>query len=109
MFYQKKSPEEISKEINNAETEMKTRAHLRFAGQAYSLNITHYDNQTLTGDVLTLAPRGIDQTTFIPNKVGNISLTISKYEGDMLSKGDITINGTEYRVLLTSPMRFEKW
>jgi hypothetical protein len=109
LFYQKKTPEEIAKAINNAENEMKTKAHLRFAGQAYSLNITHYDNQTLTGDVLTFAPSGIDQTSFIPDKVGNISLTLKKYEGDVLSTGNLMMNGTNYNVLLTSPLRFENW
>lgn len=109
MFYQKKTPEEMAKEIINAETETKARAHMRFAGQVYSLNITHYDNQSLTGDVLTLPPPGINQTGFIPNKVGNISMALKKYEGDVLSSGNLTMNDTDYSVLLTSPLRFEKW
>ena len=109
LFSHKKTPNEIAKEINDVQMATNTRAHLRFAGQAYALNITQYDNQSLTGDILTLAPRGTDQTSFIPTKVGNISLSISKYEGDVLSTGSLTMNNMDYKVLLTSPMRFEKW
>lgn len=105
LFSQKKSPDEIAKEINGAQMATNIRAHLRFAGQAYTLNITGYDNKSLTGDVLTSAPRGTDQTSFTPTPVGNISLSISKYEGDVLSTGTLMMNGTYYKVLLTSPMR----
>ncbi len=102
-----KSSDEIAKEINGAQTA--TRAHLRFAGQAYALNITGYDNQSLTGDVLTLPPYGTNQTSFTPATVGHISLSTSKYEGSLLSTGNLTMNGTDYKVLLTSLMRFRKW
>ncbi|MCX9009990.1 MAG: hypothetical protein OIN66_02600 [Candidatus Methanoperedens sp.] len=103
-----KSREEIVKEITN-NTQVSTTAHIRFAGQAYALNITGYDNQSLTGDVLTLPPRGTNQTGFTPSTVGHISLSISKYEGDELSTGTLTMNGTDYKVLLTSPMKIRKW
>ncbi len=106
---QKKTPEEIAKEINDAQMAAKFRAHLRFAGQAYALDVTGYDNQSLTGDVLTLPPRGTNYTGFTPATVGRISLSTSKYEGDMLSTGTLTMNGTDYKVLLTSPMRFREW
>ncbi len=110
LLWQKKSPEEIAKEIqNNTQVATTTRAHLRFAGQAYALNVTGYDNQSFTGDVMTLPPRGTNQTGFTPATVGHISLSISKYEGDVLSTGTLTMNGTDYKVLLTSPMRLREW
>ncbi|KCZ72705.1 hypothetical protein ANME2D_01136 [Candidatus Methanoperedens nitroreducens] len=105
LLWQKKSPEEIAKEINDAEMSTMTRADLRFAGQAYALNITGYDDQSLTGDVLTLPPDGTDRTGFTPATVGHISLSISEYEGEMLSTGTLTMNGTDYKVLMTSPMK----
>lgn len=103
LLWQKKSPEEIAKEINDAQMATEIRAHLRFAGQAYALNITAYDNQSLTGDVLTLPSRGTNRTSFTPTIVGHISLSISEYEGEMLSTGNLTMNDTDYKVLLTSP------
>ncbi len=89
---------------NNTQMATGTRANLRFAGQAYSLNITGYDNQSLNGDVLTLPPRGTNQTGFTPTTVGHISLSMSNYEGALLSKGTLTMNNTNYNVLLTSPV-----
>lgn len=105
LFWQKKSPEDIAKEIqNNTQVATRTGAHLRFAGQAYTLNVTNYENQSLIGDVLTLPPRGTTEMNFTPATVGHISLSISKYESDMISTGTLTMNGTDYKVLLTSPM-----
>jgi hypothetical protein len=89
--------------IQNAPT--KTRGNLRFAGQAYALNITNYDNQSLTGNIMTVPPRGTNHTTFTPTTVGNISLSMSNYEGVTLAKGTLTINNTNYNVLLASPMK----
>lgn len=110
LLWQKKSPEEIVSEIqNNAQVATTTRAHLRFAGQVYTLNVTRYDNQSLTGDILTLPPHGTTQTDFTPAAVGHISLSMSKYEGDMLSTGNLTINGTDYKVLLTSAIGLKGW
>jgi hypothetical protein len=109
LLTQNKNPEEIAKEINDMQMETKTRAHLRFAGQAYSLNITSYDNKSLTGDVMTLPQDMTTMADFIPSMVGHISLSISKYEGDMLSTGNLTMNNTDYKVLLTSPMIFRRW
>lgn len=106
LLSQKKSPEDIRKEINDAQTGEMIIAHLRFAGQVYTLNITSYDNRSFAGDVLTLPPHGTDRSNFTPSAVGNISLSISKYEGDMISTGALIINGTNYNVLLTSPIRF---
>lgn len=109
LLMQKKSPEEIAKEINDAQTSTKMKAHLRFAGQAYALNITSYDDQSLSGNVLTIPPRGADQTSFTPASVGNISLLISKYEGEVVSTGTLNMNGTEYKVLMTSPAKLGRW
>ncbi len=109
LLLQKKSPDEIAKEINDAQTAAKVKAHLRFAGQAYALNITSRDNRSLTGDVLTLPPPGTDQTGFTPSTVGNISLSMSKYEGEVVSTGTLTMNGTDYKVLLTSPAKLGRW
>ncbi len=104
LISQNKSREEIAKEIqNNAQVATKTSAHLRFAGQEYDINVTGYDNQSLTGDVLTLPPGGTNQTGITPAIVGHISLSISNYEGEVLSTGTLTINGTDYKVLLMSP------
>jgi hypothetical protein len=93
---------DIRNYMQNAPT--KTMGTLRFAGQAYALNITTYDNQSLTGNVVTMPPRGTNQTGFIPTIVGSISLSMSKYEGVMLSTGTLTMNNTNYNVLLTSPV-----
>ncbi len=82
----------------------KTVSHLRFAGQAYALNITGYDNKSLTGDVLTLPPRGTNQTDFTPATIGHISLSISNYEGALVSTGTLSMNNTVYNVLLKSPV-----
>ena len=106
---QKKSSEEIAREISDAQTATNIRAHLRFAGQAYTLNITAYDNKSLAGDILTLPPRGTSQTGFTPVAAGHISLSISEYEGEMSSTGTITMNGTDYKVLLTSPIKPGRW
>jgi hypothetical protein len=94
----------VNEKRNNSQMATGTTGHLRFAGQAYSLNITSYDNQSLNGDVLTLPPLGTNQTGFTPATVGHISLSMSKYEGKLLSKGTLTMNNTDYNVLLTSPV-----
>lgn len=107
LLSQKKTTDEIAKEINDAQMATNTRANLRFAGQAYTLNITSYDNQSLTGNILTLPQRGMDQTGFTPADVGKISLSISKYEGEIVSTGTLTMNGTDYKVLLTSPINLK--
>ncbi len=109
LLSQKKSLEEIAKDISDAQTSTGIRAHLRFAGEMYALNVTAYDNQSLTGDVMTLPPRGTNQTGFTPTVTGHITLSTSKYEGDMLSTGTLTMNSTDYTVLLTSPMRVKMW
>jgi len=108
LFGKKKSHQEITNEINDAQMPTSTRGHLRFAGQAYALNITGYDNQSLEGDILTLPPRGEEQTGFTPATVGHISLSISRYEGDLLSTGNMTMNSMDYKVLLTSPMALKR-
>lgn len=99
----KKTPEEITNEINGMQSETKTMAHIRFAGQAYSISIISYDNQSLTGDVLKLPSGTTYISNFTPAVIGHISLSMSKYEGDMLSTGTISMNNTDYRLLLTSP------
>jgi hypothetical protein len=105
----KKSQGEIENEINDAKIAASIRAHLRFAGNAYTLNITAYDNQSLMGDVLTLPPPGTNQESFTSNAVGHISLSTLGYEGESLITGTLTMNGTDYRVLMTSPMTLRKW
>jgi hypothetical protein len=104
-----KSHEEIRNQISGEQISTSTKGHLRFAGQEYALNITSYDNKSLAGDILTLPQRGADRTNFTTTKVGNISLSISSYEDDLLSTGTLSINNTEYKVLLTSPMALKKW
>ncbi len=106
LLTQNKTRAEIATDIRNymQNAPAKTRGNLRFAGQAYALNITSYDNQSLSGNVLTLPPRGTNHTGFTPTTVGSISLSMSKYEGVMLSKGTLTMNNTSYNVLLTSPV-----
>ncbi len=103
-----KGPEDIAKEIQNAESGETIRAHLRFGDQVYALNVTSYDNQSLKGDILTLPPRGKDKTDFTQATVGQISLSISKYEGDLLSTGTLTINNTDYKVLMASSARLRE-
>ncbi len=89
--------------VNEKRKNSQMAGHLRFAGQAYTLNVTGYDNQSLNGDVLTLPPRGTNRTGFTAATVGHISLSISKYEGVLFSKGTLTMNNTDYNVLLSSP------
>lgn len=105
----KKTHEEIRNQIGDDQISTSTRGHLRFAGQVYALNISSYDNKSLAGDILTLPPRGANRTSFTPTTVGNISLSISNYEGDILSTGTLKMNDTEYKVLLTSPMATKRW
>ncbi len=109
LLSQNKNPDEIAKEVqNDTQIATSTVAHLRFADQAYALNLTGFDNQSLKGDILTRPARGANQTDFTPTTVGHISLSISEYEGDSLSTGTLTINATDYEVLLTSPMRLRE-
>ena len=107
LLSQKKTTDEIAKEINDTQMATNTRANLRFASQVYTLNITTYDNRSLTGDILTIPQRGTDQTGFTPADVGKISLSMSKYEGEIVSTGTLTMNGTDYKVLLTSPINLK--
>ncbi len=95
----------VNEKRNNSQTT--TTGHIRFAGQAYALKVTGYDNQSLNGDVLTLPQRGTNRTGFTPSTVGHISLSISKYEGVLLSKGTLTMNNTNYNVLLSSSGRHD--
>jgi hypothetical protein len=88
-------------EVSNA-SQSQTRGNLRFAGQPYGLTITGYTNQSLTGNIETMPPRGTNYSNFTATTVGNISLSISKYEGQMLATGTINMNSTNYNVLLTS-------
>ncbi|MGB8217494.1 MAG: hypothetical protein WCE94_09355 [Candidatus Methanoperedens sp.] len=106
LLSQNKTRAGIATDIRNYMQNAPTKAMgtLMFAGQEYALNITTYDNQSLTGNVLTLPQRGINQTGFTPTIVGSISLSMSKYEGVMLSTGTLTMNNTNYNVLLTSPV-----
>jgi hypothetical protein len=93
--------------IGNA-TQSRTRANLRFAGQPYGLNITSYTNTSLIGTIETVPLRGTNHTGFIPTQVGSISLSMSNYEGVMLSNGTLTMTSGNYtgayNVLLTSPV-----
>jgi hypothetical protein len=103
LFEDNKTPTEIAQAINSMQRTTEVRSHLRFAGVPYTLNITSYDNRSFAGDILTLPPLGMNLTNFTPTVVGNISLSISEYEGEVLSTGTLTMNGTDYKVLLTSP------
>jgi hypothetical protein len=109
LLWNNKSHEEIRNQISGEQISNSTKGHLRFAGQEYALNITSYDNKSLAGDILTLPQRGADRTNFTTTTVGNISLSITSYEGDLLSNGTLTLNNTEYKVLLTSPMALKRW
>ncbi len=93
---------DIRNYIQNAPTTAK--GDLWFAGQAYALDVTNYNNQSLTGNVMTLPPRGTNYSTFTPTNVGSISLSLSDYEGALVSTGTLTMNSTTYNVLLTSPV-----
>ncbi len=93
---------DIRNYIQNAPTTAK--GDLWFAGQAYSLEIASYTNQTLNGNIMTLPPRGTNYSTFTPTQVGSITLSMSEYEGAVVSTGTLTMNGSNYNVLLTSPV-----
>jgi len=103
-----KTPTEIAQAINSMQRTTEVRAHLRFAGVPYALNITGYDNRSFAGDILTLPPPGMDQTDFTLTAVGHISLSMSNYEGERLATGTLTMNGKDYKVLMTSPMNFRR-
>lgn len=99
------TPAEIAQKISTVKRITEVRGHLVFAGTPYALNITAYDNQSLSGDVLALPQTG--RTEFAPETpevVGQISISTSKYEGELLSTGTLTMDGKKYNVLLTSPM-----
>jgi|SRR5665811_396134 len=108
-LWKNKSHEEIRNEMTNENISTSAKGNIRFAGQEYALNITSYDNKSLTGDILTQPQRGENRTGFTPTTVGNISLSLSTYEGDLISNGTLKMNGTEYKVLLTSPMALKRW
>ncbi len=93
---------DIKNYIQNAPATAK--GDLWFAGQAYSLDITSFTNQSLNGSVMTLPPRGTNYSTFTPTTAGSISLSMSGYEGALVSTGTLTMNDTTYNVLLTSPL-----
>ncbi len=98
------TPEEIAQNLNAGKRITEIRGHLVFADKQYALNITGYDNQSLSGDVLALPDTG--GTEFAPETpevVGYISISTSEYEGEMLSTGTLTMDGKEYDVLLNSP------
>jgi len=99
------TPAEMAQKISTVKRITEVRGHLVFAGTPYALNITVYDNQSLSGDVLELPQTG--RTEFAPEPpevVGHISLSTSKYEGELLSTGTLTMEGKDYNALLTSPM-----
>lgn len=106
LLSQNKSRAEIATDIRNyiQNAPTTTKGDIRFAGQAYALDITSYDNQSLNGNVLTLPPRGTNYSTFAQTTAGSISLSMSNYEGAVVSTGTLTMNGTAYNVLLTSPV-----
>ncbi len=95
--------------MSNPQNATSTVGYLRFAGQAYAINITGYDNRSFEGDVLTLPPHGTNRTSFTPSSVGYISLSKSRYEGELVSTGTLKMNGTEYKVLLTSHIKSGNW
>lgn len=97
------NPAEIAQKISTVMRITEVRGHLVYAGTPYALNITSFDNSSLSGDVLTLPTPGT--TEFAPPQVvGHISITTSKYEGELLSTGTLSMEDEEYNVLLTSPM-----
>lgn len=97
------TPAEIAQKVSTVKRITELRGHLVFAGRPYALNITRYDNRSLSGDVLTLPAPGA--TEFAPPQViGHISITTSKYEGELLTTGTLTMEGNEYSVLLNSQM-----
>ncbi|MDP3105851.1 MAG: hypothetical protein Q8M95_14740 [Candidatus Methanoperedens sp.] len=102
------TPVEIAQKISSVERYTEIKAHLKFAGVPYALNITSYDNKSLSGDILTLPQPGAFQKDFIPAVTGHISLITSNYEAELLSDGILTLEGKEYKVLMTSPMRSGK-
>ncbi|VVB97232.1 Uncharacterised protein [uncultured archaeon] len=106
LLSQNKTRAEIATDIRNyiQNAPSTAKGDIKFAGQAYALYITSYDNLSLNGNVMTLPPRGTNYSTFTPTTVGNISISMSDYEGAVVSTGTLTMNGTLYNVLLTSPV-----
>ncbi len=105
LLSQNKTRAEIAADIRNyiQNAPSTAKGTIRFAGQAYALDITNYDNKSLTGNVVTLPPSRGTNNSFTPTTVGSISLSISDYEGSVVSTGTLTMNGTLYNVLITSP------
>ncbi len=106
LLSEKKTRAEIAADIRNYIQNAPTTAKgdLWFAGQAYTLDITSYTNQSINGNVMTLPARGTNYSTFTPTPVGSIALSMSEYEGAVVSAGTLTMNDTNYTVLLTSPL-----
>jgi hypothetical protein len=102
------TPAEIAQKISSLDRKTEIKAHLIFAGVPYVLNITRYDNQSLSGDIMTLPQPGTLQRDSIPKAAGNITLSTSNYEGESVSSGTLTMEGKDYQVLMTSPMNLKK-
>jgi hypothetical protein len=103
-----KTPLEIAQKISSLESGTEVNAHIRLAGVPYVLNITSYDDQSISGDIITFSIIGTYQKDFIPEVAGNLSIITSIYEGELLSSGKMTMDGKDYKVLLTSPMNLRK-
>lgn len=104
---QNKTPEEIARKFQEENKTREARAHLRFAGTPYALNVTSQENNSVEGDIMNLpsAEKSIPPEGFIQGEiVGHVSLNISDYAGERVVTGSITINGEKYDVLLTSPL-----
>jgi hypothetical protein len=102
------TPLKIAQQINSLESGTEVDAHIRFAGLPYVLNLTSYNNQTISGDIMTLSISRTYEKDFIPEVAGNLSITTSDYEGELFSSGTLTMGGRDYQVLLTSPMNLRK-
>lgn len=102
LLKENKTPEEIAQEITSMQRDNEIKGHLRFAGKSYVLNVTSYDNQSLSGEIVIL-PRS-DSKDFPPEIAGHISISTLNYETELLSSGTITMEGRDYNVLMTSPL-----
>lgn len=102
LLKENKTPEEIAKEITSMQRDNEIKGHLRFAGKSYVLNVTSYDNQSLSGEIM-MFPQS-NTKDFTPEIAGHISISTLNYETELLSSGTITMEGRDYNVLMTSPL-----
>jgi len=112
LLKENKTIEEIRGELEKNNRIFVYRGHMKFTGQHYALNMTHFDNTSLDADILKLPPRELAMLpvneSIKTEVVGHISIVVMDYEGSRVGTGTLEIDGESYNVLLNiaPPRRF---